>query len=82
MKKLINIQIMSPVLAIIFMLGLSFTVNAEDMKLQEAKEKIVQLELENKSLKEQLGLYDKKIAEHKKRLAEFDNMDMSITSEE
>lgn len=82
MKKLINTNIISCGLATIFALGLSFSVNAEDMQLQEAKEEIVRLEQENESLKEELNIYEKKITEHKEKLAEFDAMDMEMKTEE
>jgi len=75
MKK--TIKIIPVVLATIFALSLSFTVNAEDMKLEEAKAEISRLEMENKSLQEELDVYEKKIAEHKQRLAEYDDIDMT-----
>jgi regulator of replication initiation timing len=75
-------KIIPCVLATIFALTLTFSVNAEDMKLEEAKEEIARLELENESLKDALEIYEKKIAEHKAKLEEYDNMDMSLNTEE
>ncbi len=71
-------KIISALLATVFMLTLSLTVNAEDMQLQKAKEEITRLELENESLKEELRIYEDKIAEHKEKLAAYDNMDMDM----
>jgi regulator of replication initiation timing len=82
MNKLIKNKIIFAVLASVFALSLSLTVNAEGMKLQEAKEEIARLELENESLKEELRIYEKKIAEHKKKLEEYDNMDMGMNNKE
>ncbi len=75
-------KIISALLATVFMLTLSLTVNAEDMQLQKAKEEITRLELENESLKEELRIYEDKIAEHKEKLAAYDNMDMDMNEEE
>lgn len=76
MKKLINMKIITSMLVTIFALTLSLTANAENLQLQEAKVKITRLELENESLKEELVLYEKKIAKHKNRLEEHDKMNM------
>lgn len=77
MKKMINTKFISYLLASIFALTLSFSVNAENTKLQEAKEEIIRFEMENKFLQEELRLYEKHIAKHKKKLAEYDNMEMN-----
>ncbi len=74
MKKNINSKISFCALATIFALGLSFSVNAEDMKLEEAKAEISRLEQENMSLKQELEIYEKKISEHKEKLEEHDKM--------
>ncbi len=75
-------KIISCVLVTVFALTLSLTVNAEDMQLQKAKEEITRLETENESLKEELRIYEKMIAEHKEKLAAYDNMDMDMNKEE
>jgi peptidoglycan hydrolase CwlO-like protein len=82
MKKNINTKMTSCVLATIFALTLSFSANAEDAKLEEAKAEIARLEAENASLKDELEIYEKKIAEHRAKLEEYDNMDMGMNKEE
>lgn len=81
MKKNINTKIISCTLSLILALTLSFSVNAEDMTLEEAQEKIARLELENESLRSELEIYEKKIAEHRTRMEEYDNMGMSAAVE-
>jgi chromosome segregation ATPase len=73
---------MNKIIPAIFALTLTFAVNAEEMKLQEAKEEIARLEQENESLKDALEIYENKIAKHKAKLEEYDNMDMSLNTEE
>jgi len=82
MKKNINTKMSSCALAVIFALGLSFSVNAEDMKLEEAKAEITRLEQENASLKQELEIYEKKIAEHRESLDEQDKKIMEMNKEE
>jgi len=82
MKKIINTKIMSCLLAGLFALGLSFSVNAEDAKLQEAKEEITRLEEENASLKQELEIYENKIAEHRAKLEEQDNLLLEMEKEQ
>lgn len=81
MKKNINTKNISCILSLIFALTLSFSVNAEGMKLKEAQEEIARLEMENKSLRNELEIYEEKIAEHRARMEEYDNMDMSAAVE-
>ncbi len=82
MKKNINTKLSSCGLAIILVLGLSFSANAEDMKLEEAKAEISRLEKENISLKQELEIYEKKILEHREKLAEHDKMLMEMNKEQ
>jgi len=73
MKKIMNTKIFSCLLAGLLVMGLSFSANAEDAELQEAKEEISRLEQENASLKQELEIYEKKIAEHRAKIEEHDN---------
>ena len=82
MKKNINTKVSFCALAAIFALGLSFSANAEDMKLEEAKAEITRLEQENVSLKEELELYEKHIVEHRAKLEENDRKIMEMKTEE
>lgn len=82
MKKNISTNIASCAIATIFALGFSFSVNAEDMKLEEAKAEIVKLEEENASLKQELEIYEKKIAEHRASLEESDKKLLEMKAEE
>ncbi len=82
MKKNISTNIATCAFATIFALGLSFSVYAEDMKLEEAKAEIAKLEEENASLKQELELYEKQIAEHRAKLEENDKKLMEMKSEE
>ncbi|MEM7304209.1 MAG: hypothetical protein AAF372_01640 [Pseudomonadota bacterium] len=82
MKNNINTKITSSLLAIIFALTLSFSVSAEDMKLEEAKSEISRLEEENSSLKQELELYEKQIAEHRAKLEENDKKLMEMKNEQ
>lgn len=61
-------------LATVFALSLSFSVYAEDMNLEQAQAEISRLEEENTSLKQELEIYEKQIAEHRAKLEERDNM--------
>ncbi|MBL1141546.1 MAG: hypothetical protein HND53_05875 [Proteobacteria bacterium] len=82
MKKNINTKISSCILASVITLGLSFSVSAEDMKLEEAKAEITRLEEENTSLKQELDIYEKQIAKHKEKLEEHDRTIMEMKAEE
>lgn len=82
MKKNISTKMSSCALAAIFALGLSLPVNAEEMKLEEAKAEITRLEQENTSLKQELEIYEKKIAEHKAKIEEHDKMIAEMKTEE
>ena len=82
MKKNINIKMSSCALAAIFALSLSFSANAEDMQLEEAKAEITRLEEENASLKQELELYEKHIAKHREKLEEHDQKIMEMNKEE
>lgn len=81
MKKMTNTKLSSCALAFIFASGLSFSVYAEDMNLDEAKAEISRLEEENTSLKQELEIYENKIAEHRAKLEERDAMIAEIKDE-
>lgn len=82
MKNNMNTRITSCLLATLFALTLSYSVNAEDMKLEEAKAEISRLEEENSSLKQELELYEKQIAEHRAKLEEHDKKLMEMKNEQ
>jgi peptidoglycan hydrolase CwlO-like protein len=82
MKKLMNTKLSFCALAVIFASSLSFSVNAEDMNLEDAKAEITRLEEENTSLKQELEIYEKKISEHREKLEEHDKMIAEMTSEQ
>lgn len=50
-----------------------------EMSLQEAKEKIVQLENENQALKEQLKIYEKETEEIRKKIEQHEIKDVKKT---
>jgi septal ring factor EnvC (AmiA/AmiB activator) len=81
MKKNTITNIPSFVLATIFAFAISFSVNADEMKLDEAKAEITRLEVENASLKQELEIYEKKIAEHKEKLEKHDTMISEMNQE-
>lgn len=72
MKNNTNTNYLSCAIATVFALSLSFSVNAEDMSLEEAQAEITRLEEENTSLKQELEVYENKIAEHRAMLEEHD----------
>lgn len=76
-----NTKIISSLVASVFVLSLSFSVHAEEMSLEEAQSEITRLETENASLKQELEIYEKKIAEHKAKLEELDKQAMEMKSE-
>jgi septal ring factor EnvC (AmiA/AmiB activator) len=82
MKKMMNSKVPSFLLVSIFSFVFAFSVNADEMKLEEAKAEITRLEEENASLKQELELYEKHIAEHKARLEEQDSAIMALKPEE
>lgn len=82
MKNNTNTNYVSTVLAAILALGLSFSVNAEVMTLEEAEAEISRLEDENTSLKEELELYEKQIAEHREKLEEHDQQITELKGDE
>ena len=82
MKNNTNLKYLSCALASVIALSLSFSVNAEDMSLEEAHAEISRLEEENASLKQELELYEKHIAEHRAKLEEHDNLISELTAEQ
>lgn len=81
MKNNTKIKFFSPAIVTIFALNLSFPVNAEEMNLEEAQAEISRLENENTSLKQELEIYEKEIAEHRAKLEENDNMISDLSGE-
>ena len=82
MKNYTKIKLFSSAIATVFALSLSFSVNAEEMNLEQAQAEISRLEDENASLKQELEIYEKQIAEHREKLEEHDNKIAEMKGEE
>lgn len=81
MRNFTKIKLFSSAIAAVFALSLSFSVNAEEMNLEEAQAEITRLEEENISLKQELEIYEKQIAEHRAKLEEHDAMISELSAE-
>ena len=81
MKNDTKNKLFSSAIAAVFALSLSFSVNAEEMNLEEAQAEISRLEDENASLKETLENYEEQIAEHRDKLEEHDDMISELSGE-
>ncbi len=81
MKNNNKIKLFSSAIVTVFALNLSFPANAEEMNLEEAQAEISRLENENTSLKQELEIYEKEIAEHRAKLEEHDNMISELSGE-
>lgn len=82
MKNNTKIKLFSSAIATVFALSLSFSVNAEEMNLEEAQAEITRLEDENMSLKEELETYENQIEEHRAKLEERDQMISELSDEQ
>ena len=82
MKNNTKIKLFSSAIATVFALSLSFSVNAEEMNLEEAQAEITRLEDENMSLKEELEIYENQIEEHRAKLEERDQMISELSDEQ
>lgn len=82
MKNNTKIKLFSSAITTVFALSLSFSVNAEEMNLEEAQAEITRLEDENMSLKEELEIYENQIEEHRAKLEERDQMISELSDEQ
>ena len=82
MKNNTKIKLFSSAITTVFALSLSFSVNAEELNLEEAQAEITRLEDENMSLKEELEIYENQIEEHRAKLEERDQMISELSDEQ